>query len=362
MNDLMLLVAGAALGLICCVFGAAFTYRKHRQLRVSIAMKAKAAERELLKDVQQIGKDELEKTPSGRELLALLEQTSPFEASPTEAPALDIKRERLQPRGTRETPITSITRTYMSREPTPYDFFKRLLDITTATLALMALSPLMLVVAVLVKLDSPGPAIFKQKRVGLRRRADGHRELWQTSMFTLYKFRTMYTDVDPELDRAFLDAFIRNDHRTMATPQSQDTRSRKLVRDPRVTRVGRFLRRTSLDELPQLWNVLEGDMSLVGPRPPIPYEVAEYEPWHRQRLWVKPGLTGLWQVTAESSGDFNEMVRLDIQYIQRRSLWLDLKILLLTIPAALRGGIEPYTPRPLRVGGSTAPVLGKSEA
>jgi lipopolysaccharide/colanic/teichoic acid biosynthesis glycosyltransferase len=202
---------------------------------------------------------------------------------------------------------------------------KRLLDILIAGSAL------------LIKLDSPGPAIFKQKRVGSKRRADGQRESWEVNTFTLCKFRTMCKDADPELHRAFVQAFIRNDHKGMAVLQGEDTQTHKLVHDPRVTRLGRFLRRSSLDELPQLWNVLKGDMSVVGPRPPVLYEVDKYEPWHRQRMEAKPGLTGLWQVTARSSAEFDEMVRLDIQYIERQSFWLDLEILLKTPLVVLRG-------------------------
>jgi len=214
---------------------------------------------------------------------------------------------------------------------------KRLLDILIAGSALILLAPLMLVIALLIKLDSPGPAIFKQKRVGSKRRADGQRESWEVNTFTLCKFRTMCKDADPKPHRAFVQAFIRNDHKGMAALQGEDIQTRKLVHDPRVTRLGRFLRRSSLDELPQLWNVLKGNMSAVGPRPAIQYEVDEYEPWHRQRLETKPGLTGLWQVTARSSADFDEMVRLDIQYIERRSFWLDLEILLKTPLVVLRG-------------------------
>jgi lipopolysaccharide/colanic/teichoic acid biosynthesis glycosyltransferase len=214
---------------------------------------------------------------------------------------------------------------------------KRLLDILVAGIALVILSPLMLVIAILVILDSPGPAIFKQERVGSRRRTDDQREARELSVFILYKFRTMYRNAESDLHRTFFRAFIRNDHTVMVALQGEDTQVRKLTHDPRVTRLGRFLRRSSLDELPQLWNVLKGDMSLVGPRPPIPYEVDIYEPWHCQRLETKPGLTGLWQVTARSSADFDEMVRLDIQYIERQSLWLDLKILLKTPLEVLSG-------------------------
>lgn len=223
------------------------------------------------------------------------------------------------------------------RERRSYFACKRVLDILIAGIALIVLLPLMLAIAVLVKLDSPGPAIFKQERVGLRRQRDGQRESWGINKFTLYKFRTMYKDAHSGLHRAFVRAFVRNDFPRMAALQRQDVQVCKLVHDPRVTRLGRFLRRSSIDELPQLWNVLKGDMSLVGPRPPIPYEVDAYKLWHRQRLAATPGLTGLWQVTARSLVDFDEMVRLDIWYIEHQSLWLDLRILLKTPLVVLSG-------------------------
>lgn len=248
-----------------------------------------------------------------------------------------------------------------------YYFLKRALDVTVAALALVILSPLMALIGLLIVLGSGWPAVFAQERVGPRRWTRGGFAYWRRTSFTCYKFRTMVQNADPHVHRAFVQAFIRNDREGMAAvqrlcgeassgpdsafaqafvrgdgggtaaAQREESQLCKLVHDPRVTRLGRFLRRSSLDELPQLWNVLRGDMSLVGPRPPIPYEVDEYEPWHRQRLKTKPGLTGLWQVTARSSADFDEMVRLDIQYIEHQSLWLDLKILLKTPRAVLSG-------------------------
>jgi lipopolysaccharide/colanic/teichoic acid biosynthesis glycosyltransferase len=195
----------------------------------------------------------------------------------------------------------------------------------------------MLVIALLVRWDSPGPALFRQERVGARRRTGAQQGGWEVTRFTFYKFRTMHNGASSELHRAFVCAFIQDDRATMADLQGGDTQVRKLVNDPRVTRVGRFLRKASLDELPQLWNVLKGDMSLVGPRPPIPYEVDEYEAWHRRRLETKPGLTGWWQVTARSAAEFEEMVRLDVWYIEHQSFWLDLQILLKT-PFVLLSG------------------------
>jgi lipopolysaccharide/colanic/teichoic acid biosynthesis glycosyltransferase len=211
-----------------------------------------------------------------------------------------------------------------------YYSFKRALDVSVATLVLVTLSPVMAVIALAIILDSGRPVIFTQNRVGARRWTRAGYSYWQRTPFTCRKFRSMVQDADPAMHQAFTKAFIHNDQQNMAALQGDDIKVRKLISDPRVTRLGRILRRSSLDELPQLWNVLKGDMSLVGPRPSIAYEVDEYKPWHRRRLGTKPGLTGLWQVTARSSADFDEMVRLDIQYIENQSFWLDLKILLRT--------------------------------
>jgi lipopolysaccharide/colanic/teichoic acid biosynthesis glycosyltransferase len=211
-----------------------------------------------------------------------------------------------------------------------YFFFKRLLDILIAGAMLILLSPLILLIALLIKFDSPGPVIFKQERVGSKGKESDQGTPPDFETFTFFKFRTMRKDASSDPHRAYLQAFIQNDHKHMTEFQGNDAQTRKLTNDARVTRLGRFLRKSSMDELPQLWNVLRGDMSIVGPRPPIPYEVEMYEPWHRKRLVAKPGLTGLWQVTARSSADFDEMVRMDIWYIEHQSLWLDLRILLKT--------------------------------
>lgn len=223
-----------------------------------------------------------------------------------------------------------------------YFAVKRSFDVLVSAITLLALSPLMLVIAVLIKLDSPGPAIFTQKRMGLRRkyeagdRALGNGVRWEVSTFDFYKFRTMRQDASADLHRAYVEAFIRNDRQAMAAVQGADTEVRKIVNDPRVTRLGAFLRKSSLDELPQFWSVLKGDMSLVGPRPALPYEVEVYQPWHRKRLEAVPGITGPWQVSARSSVDFDEMVKMDIDYIEHQSFWLDLKILVQTPFAVLR--------------------------
>jgi lipopolysaccharide/colanic/teichoic acid biosynthesis glycosyltransferase len=228
-----------------------------------------------------------------------------------------------------------------ARDRVVYFAAKRVFGFTIALLALILLSPLMLAIALLVAIDSPGPVIFVQNRVGSRRKIRRGRTYWQKVIFRCYKFRTMIHDADPTIHRKYVQALIANDKDEMASIQNCETGVLKLVNDPRVTHMGRFLRKFSLDELPQLWNVVLGDMSLVGPRPAIPYEVQMYNPWHRLRLETHPGLTGLWQVEGRSSADFDEMVRLDIKYIQHQSFWYDVKILLKTPKAVLttRGAV-----------------------
>lgn len=211
-----------------------------------------------------------------------------------------------------------------------YYLIKRLIDLVLATFFLVVLSPIMLMIAILIYLDSGGPVIFSQERVGSNRWTQGGFSYWKRTRFTCFKFRTMVKNADESLHRSYVKALINNDHTHMAKLQGENTNTRKLVRDPRITRLGRFLRKSSLDELPQFWNVIKGDMSLVGPRPPVVYEVEEYEPWHLQRLEALPGLTGLWQVSGRSSMDFDDAVRLDIQYINNRSFMQDLKIILKT--------------------------------
>jgi len=191
--------------------------------------------------------------------------------------------------------------------------FKRVADILLSSVSLIILSPLLLLIGVAIRLDSPGPAIFRQTRVG----KDGQH-------FTCLKFRSMY--VDAEARMADL-----QQHNEATGPIF------KMRNDPRCTRIGRLIRRISLDELPQLWNVLRGDMSLIGPRPPLPSEVAKYEPWHLRRLDIEPGITGLWQVSGRSDLTFDEMVLLDIFYIENWSPFLDLRILLRSVPAVLFG-------------------------
>jgi lipopolysaccharide/colanic/teichoic acid biosynthesis glycosyltransferase len=214
-----------------------------------------------------------------------------------------------------------------SRELIPfslYDALKRLLDILVASIALILLSPILFAVAIAIKLDSPGPAIFVQRRVGKNGR-----------LFDFYKFRSMRVDSgNDQAHRRFAEAYINGDN-----PEDllHDEKSPlfKPTNGNNVTRIGKLMRATSLDELPQLLNVLKGDMTLVGPRPSIYYEVDLYRDWHRRRLEVTPGLTGYAQINGRSSLRFDEIVSLDVEYIEARSLWLDLKILLLTVPVVL---------------------------
>jgi exopolysaccharide biosynthesis polyprenyl glycosylphosphotransferase len=194
---------------------------------------------------------------------------------------------------------------------------KRTFDLVVAALAIAILFPFWVLIALLIKLDSKGPVFYTQERVGM----DGR-------LFLLYKFRTMKAGADSQLHREYQHAFIAG--RAEANLGNEQRPTYKLLVDPRITRIGKLLRRTSLDEVPQLLNVLTGDMSLVGPRPPIPYEVEAYELWHRKRLDMKPGLTGLWQVSGRNRLPFEEMVRLDLFYIENWSLLLDLKIILRT--------------------------------
>lgn len=207
---------------------------------------------------------------------------------------------------------------------------KRAIDFVAALFLLALLSPLMLLIAVVILLYSPGPVFFVQERVGAKRQLRGKYSYWQKVTFPCYKFRTMRINADPAIHQAYIQALIDNDQERMDVLQGQASAIRKLVRDPRITRPGKFLRKFSLDELPQFWNVLRGDMSLVGPRPAIPYEVDLYEPWYMQRLEAQPGITGLQQVTARSTIDFDNQMRLDIQYIEKQTLWLDIKIMLKT--------------------------------
>jgi lipopolysaccharide/colanic/teichoic acid biosynthesis glycosyltransferase len=208
-----------------------------------------------------------------------------------------------------------------------YYVAKRTMDIGIASILLVLLSPLMLLTAAMIFLYSPGPIFFIQERVGARRKPYGRHSYWKRVNFRCYKFRTMKINADPLIHQAYVSALIANDQKEMTALQGKATQTRKLIHDSRIIRPGHILRKLSLDELPQLWNVLRGDMSLVGPRPAISYEVEMYKPWHLGRLQAQPGITGLQQVTARSTSDFDQQVRLDVDYIQNQSLWLDLKIM-----------------------------------
>jgi lipopolysaccharide/colanic/teichoic acid biosynthesis glycosyltransferase len=224
---------------------------------------------------------------------------------------------------------------FVSEDRLIYYASKRVLDFVLASLALIFLSPLVLAVAILIKLDSPGPIFFCQDRIGIRRRVYQKTTYFQQVTFRCYKFRTMVCNADPSIHKSYIKALINNDCESMASLQGEDTKIRKLTHDPRVTRLGRILRKSSIDEIPQFFNVIKGEMSLVGPRPAIPYEVELYKPWHYRRLETKPGITGLCQVTARCTADFDEIISLDIQYVDQQSFWLDLKILLKTPLAVL---------------------------
>ena len=189
----------------------------------------------------------------------------------------------------------------------------RALDLLVSALALVLLTPLMLAIALAIRIDSRGPVLFRQRRIGRDQQP-----------FMVAKFRTMHHDTDHDVHRDYVLALI---HTAAPAP--------KLTGDPRVTRLGRLLRRTSLDELPQLWNVLRGDMSLVGPRPPIPYEVSNYPAHWLGRFAVKPGITGIWQVSGRSQVSLEEMIAMDVDYARRRSVRLNLWILVRTVPAVL---------------------------
>ena len=213
---------------------------------------------------------------------------------------------------------------------------KRGLDIGLAAVGLIGLAPLFVIIAVLVALSSPGPVLFAQRRIGGRLcHRDGELR-WEPCTFTMYKFRSMVQDAAEGPHKAYVEAFMRGDDAAMKA-QNPEGNVFKLSRDSRLTRIGAFLRKTSLDELPQLLNVLRGDMSLVGPRPALAYEVAQYAPHHMQRFSALSGITGWWQVVGRSVVSFEEMMRLDLWYVKNRTLLLDVKILFMTVGALVRG-------------------------
>jgi len=197
-------------------------------------------------------------------------------------------------------------------------------DVLGASLGLVLTAPLMLLVAIAVKLDSPGPVLFRQERIG----TGGRR-------FRVWKFRTMRHGVSDAAHRELIGRMLNGKESEAAHRANGGKPVYKLVNDERVTAFGRFLRRTSLDELPQLFNVLRGEMSLVGPRPPLPYEFQAYDHWQFDRLRVKPGITGLWQVSGRNRLTYRQMCELDVEYVRRWSLWLDFLILVKTIPVVV---------------------------
>jgi len=209
---------------------------------------------------------------------------------------------------------------------------KRWMDLVIGVPALIVLAPIFALVAIIVRLDSPGPVFFRQTRIGMRGRP-----------FAMWKFRTMVRDAPDELHRHLVLPLVRGC--TGEAPERAAASMRgiyKLADDPRITRAGRWLRKTSLDELPQLFNVLRGEMSLVGPRPPVTYEYDAYAAWQLERLAMPQGMTGLWQVSGRNRLSYRRMHELDIEYVRRWSLWLDLKILAMTLRAVVVDA-EPTT-------------------
>jgi exopolysaccharide biosynthesis polyprenyl glycosylphosphotransferase len=220
----------------------------------------------------------------------------------------ELERPRVE---THEPPDEEPAEEFAIREPMAYRAAKRVFDLLVAIAALVLLLPIIPLIAVMIKLDTPGPVFFRQQRVGRRGRP-----------FAFYKFRSMFVDADER-------------KKEVEALNEQDGPVFKVRSDPRVTNVGRFLRRSSLDEIPQIFNVVKGEMSIVGPRPPLPSEVLRYQPWHRRRLEVTPGITCLWQISGRSHLSFNEWMRLDMEYLKQRSLRADLVIFFKTIPAVI---------------------------
>ena len=188
-----------------------------------------------------------------------------------------------------------------------YEIIKRLIDIVCSFVGILALSPLFIVIAIIIKLTSKGPVFFSQKRVGKYGRE-----------FNMYKFRSMVVNAEELKEK-------------LAAQNEMSGPMFKMKDDPRVTKVGKFIRKTSIDELPQLWNVFKGDMSLVGPRPSLPKEVAQFEDWMHRRLEVKPGLTCYWQVSGRNNIDFEDWMKLDVKYVEERNLWIDIKLICKTV-------------------------------
>jgi lipopolysaccharide/colanic/teichoic acid biosynthesis glycosyltransferase len=199
--------------------------------------------------------------------------------------------------------------------PNRYLPIKRVLDVVVSLLLMVLFAPFILLIGLGIRITSPCPVFYRQMRIGKNGK-----------LFRMLKFRTMWVDTTPDLHREYVQTLIKEN----TQPRDLGRRSLKLAGDPRVTGIGKYLRKFGLDELPQLFNVLKGDMSIVGPRPALDYEDEVYDEWHRQRVAVLPGITGLWQVTARNTVAFDDMVQMDIFYIEHMDLWLDLKIMLLT--------------------------------
>ena len=242
-------------------------------------------------------------------------------------------------------PQASASRIWTQALPLPqlnlraYLVLKRWMDILGALTLIVLTLPVMLLIAIAIKLDSPGPIIFRQERVGASVRGKGGKKSWEATSFTIFKFRTMKHNVSSESHKQFMAALIKGDEDTLAQLNGgklDEKNKYKMVNDDRITRVGKFLRKTSLDELPQLFNVLSGEMSLVGPRPAIPYEIDMMPVAFLERLAAKPGFTGWWQVEGRSQVEFDKMVAMDVWYIHNANLWLDLEILFKTPFAVLQ--------------------------
>lgn len=199
---------------------------------------------------------------------------------------------------------------------------KRVLDVCLAMFSILLFGALMLAIAVGIRISSPGPILYRQKRIGKN-----------GVPFDMFKFRSMQVKNNPDLHRQYVQKLIREN----TEPRSLGKNNLKIDGDPRITGLGKYLRKFSLDELPQFFNVLKGDMSIIGPRPSLPYEYEVYEEWHKQRLTALPGITGPWQVLAHNTVPFDEMVSIDLEYIRSMNLWLDLKIIFLTPIEMIRG-------------------------
>lgn len=199
---------------------------------------------------------------------------------------------------------------------------KRVFDFCFALFAILLFSPIMLAIALGIRISSPGPILYRQKRIG----KDG-------MPFIMLKFRSMQVSNNPDLHQEYVQNLINHN----LSPLDLGKNSLKIIGDPRITGIGKYLRKYSVDELPQFFNVLKGEMSIIGPRPPLPYEYEVYKEWHKQRLTALPGITGLWQVMKHNTVSFDEMVHIDLDYIRSMNLWMDLKIILLTPIEMIRG-------------------------